>query len=113
MGTLIRINVLVFVLFLNSCALIPGLPSALTYLGNISTIADVVTYVSTGKTATDHAVSGVVGKDCALMRVIDGEKICYKDNEKLVDEMMDMTNCTMWSFNVIDEPVCINIESGP
>ena len=32
--------------------------------------------MTTGKTFTDHAISGVLGRDCALLRVVEGEPVC-------------------------------------
>jgi hypothetical protein len=45
---------------------------------------DGVSFFSTGKSVSDHAVSAVAEKDCALWRVVKGEKICrdYKDGER-------------------------------
>jgi len=39
---------------------------------------DVGSFVATGKTATDHAVSAVAQQDCALMRVFEGS-ICIDE----------------------------------
>ncbi len=33
-------------------------------------------FMTTGKTFTDHAISGVLGRDCALLRVVEGEPVC-------------------------------------
>jgi hypothetical protein len=38
--------------------------------------ADGVSYVATGKSVSDHGISGVTGRDCALWRVIKGQAIC-------------------------------------
>lgn len=37
---------------------------------------DSVSYVATGKSTTDHAISGLSGQDCALHRVIAGNDVC-------------------------------------
>lgn len=37
---------------------------------------DGVSFVTTGKTVTDHAISGVTAQDCAMSRVLKGESIC-------------------------------------
>ena len=46
---------------------------------------DVVSYVATGKSPTDHAISAVVGEDCALLRVVKDEAICDPDGEVLFE----------------------------
>jgi cell division septation protein DedD len=38
--------------------------------------ADGVSYVATGKSVSDHGISEVIGRDCALFRVIRGKPIC-------------------------------------
>jgi hypothetical protein len=58
-----------------------GLPPAVTYA---STAADVFSYLTTGKSVTDHGISMVLEKDCALLRVLDGP-ICI-DEEVVVEE---------------------------
>jgi hypothetical protein len=52
-----------------------GLPPAVTYA---SYAADVISYLSTGKSVTDHGISVVLQKDCALLRVLDGP-ICIEE----------------------------------
>lgn len=55
-----------------------GLPPAVTYA---STAADVFSYLTTGKSVTDHGISMVLEKDCALLRVLDGP-ICIEEEEE-------------------------------
>jgi hypothetical protein len=45
---------------------------------------DGVSFFSTGKSVSDHAISAVAEKDCALWRVVKGERICreYRDGER-------------------------------
>lgn len=50
-----------------------GLPPALMIA---SYAADGVSYVATGKSVSDHGISAVTGRDCAVWRVIKGEPIC-------------------------------------
>ncbi len=54
-----------------------GLPPVVTYT---SYAVDVFSYLTTGKTVTDHGISMVVQKDCALLRVLDGP-ICVEETE--------------------------------
>ena len=55
-----------------------GLPSAVTYA---SYSADVLSYLTTGKSVTDHGISMVLEKDCALLRAFGGP-ICIEEVEK-------------------------------
>ncbi len=54
-----------------------GLPPIVTYT---SYMADIFSYLTTEKTVTDHGVSFVLEKDCALLRVLDGP-ICVEETE--------------------------------
>jgi len=40
---------------------------------------DGLSYVTTGKSVTDHAISAVADRDCAMFRALNGEAICSKD----------------------------------
>ena len=37
---------------------------------------DGVSYAATGKSVTDHAISGITAQDCAMARVLKGNDIC-------------------------------------
>jgi len=37
---------------------------------------DGISYVATGKSVTDHALSAMADKDCAMVRALNGEAIC-------------------------------------
>ncbi len=54
-----------------------GLPPIVTYT---SYMADIFSYLTTKKSVTDHGVSFVLQKDCALLRVLDGP-ICVEETE--------------------------------
>lgn len=56
-------------LFLGAC----GLPPALSVA---SWALDGVSYIVTGKSVTDHAISEVAQQDCALLRVVQGRELC-------------------------------------
>ncbi len=51
-----------------------GLPTAVTVA---SLVASGVSYVTTGKSVTDHGISMVLQKDCALLRGFEGD-ICLE-----------------------------------
>ncbi len=55
---------------LSGCAVPPAITIA-------SLVVDVASYASTGKTVTDHGISMVLRKDCALLRGLEGE-ICLE-----------------------------------
>jgi sporulation related protein len=50
-----------------------GLPPAVMIA---SYAADGVSYVATGKSVSDHGISEVTGRDCAVWRIVEGESIC-------------------------------------
>ena len=56
-----------------------GLPPIVSY---ISYGADVISYLATKKSVTDHGISLVMQKDCALLRVLDG-RICIEKVEEV------------------------------
>jgi hypothetical protein len=60
-------------LFLSAC----GLPPAISVA---SWALDGVSYVVSGKSVTDHAISEVAQRDCALLRVVQGREICESEN---------------------------------
>jgi len=41
-----------------------------------SFVIDGVSFATTGKTVTDHAISGLTAQDCAMSRLLDGADIC-------------------------------------
>jgi len=45
--------------------------------------ADVVSYGATDKTLTDHAISGITGKDCKLFNIVGDRQVCQEDKFRL------------------------------
>jgi len=41
---------------------------------------DGVSYAATGKSVTDHALSGLTDQDCAMMRVLKGQNMCLVED---------------------------------
>jgi len=80
-------------LLLMGCA---AIPAPLIVLGHVHTGADVVSVIATGKTTTDHAISKILNKDCALFRIVKGKKIC---SEKNID-------CDIFHFDALENPKC-------
>lgn len=59
-----------------------GLPAAVTIA---SYAADGVSYIATGKSVSDHGISAVTGRDCALFRIIKGKSICKDEPAQRAD----------------------------
>ncbi len=57
------------ILFLGGCAMPPVVMVA-------SYAIDGVSFIVSGKSITDHAISAALKKDCSLIRVIAGRQIC-------------------------------------
>ena len=49
-----------------------------------SLLVDGVSYVTTGKSSTDHAISAIADEDCALLRAVDDKPICDPDGDVLI-----------------------------
>ena len=62
------------VMFLTGCAL--PLPFQIA-----SWALDGISYLATEKSVTDHGISIVVQKDCALLRVVKGDEICSSNDD--------------------------------
>src|SRR5437667_9665164 len=62
--------------FLGGCALPPAVMIA-------SYAADGVSYIATGKSVSDHGISEVTGRDCAVWRIIKGQSICKDEPTEL------------------------------
>ncbi len=73
-----RITILLAPFLLAGCAL----PPAVTWA---SLATDGVSYIATGKSTTDHAISAIADEDCALLRALKEEAICYPDGEVVAE----------------------------
>ena len=47
-----------------------------------ATVASLAVWGTTGKTPSDHAVSGVAGQDCSLFRALDSRSVCVSAKTK-------------------------------
>ena len=77
---------LVVIIIIVSCSLITPMTTSSTSIKELSfvkTTAELFTSYYTDKTATDHAVSFVLGKDCKMTRVAKREKICEEIKPKV------------------------------
>ena len=64
--------------------------------------ADIVSGITTGKTAASNVMSEVTGKDCQIFHFFKGKKVCQG---KSVKELMDM-GCDIYCWVDDDEPYC-------
>jgi len=80
---------LVVISLIASCSLITQMTtssSSIKELSLVKTTAELFTSYYTDKTATDHAVSFVLGKDCKMTRVAKREKICEEIKPKVYED---------------------------
>lgn len=65
---------------LAAAALLAGLPSACAWPPTAFQLATLmasgVSFATTGKDVSDHAISMVAGEDCATFRLIAGDPVC-------------------------------------
>ena len=47
-----------------------------------ATVASLAVWGTTGKTPSDHAVSGMAGQDCSLFRALDSRNVCTSATTK-------------------------------
>jgi hypothetical protein len=65
---------------------------------------DGVSYILTGKSMTDHAVSAAAGKDCAMTRFVKGEVACVPNDEDVTgDRLVFQFDSTTWSETRVAE----------
>ncbi|UTW53140.1 hypothetical protein KFF05_07230 [bacterium SCSIO 12827] len=51
----------------------------------VSLVFDGISYATTGKGPTDHVISGVTDRDCAMYRTLFDEPVCAPRDEKADD----------------------------
>jgi hypothetical protein len=83
---------LILPLFLAGCALPPALSVA-------SLVLDGVSYVTTGKGTTDHAISAFAGEDCALHRAVNDTPVCDPDGDVLLALIADDPANENWGLD--------------
>ena len=83
------LSLLVVISIIASCSLITPMTTSSTTIKELSfvkTTAELFTSYYTDKTATDHAVSFVLKKDCKIIRVAKREKICEEIKPKVYED---------------------------
>ena len=68
---------------LGGCAASP----VLSFLSYLKTGVDVVSYATTSKGTTDHAISAYMDKDCALHRVVIDDKVCKLTQKQVLEQV--------------------------
>ena len=78
----IRISIAaVLMCLLGGCTISPAVDA-------VSWTVDGVSYILTGKSMTDHAMSAAAGKDCAMTRVVKGEAVCVPLDEDVAGDRL-------------------------
>lgn len=87
----IRVSIAAVALFvLGGCTITPAVDA-------ISWSVDGVSYLITGKSMTDHAMSAAAGKDCAFTRVMKGEAGCLPvDDDVVGDRLVFEFDSSVW-----------------
>ncbi|WP_417830992.1 hypothetical protein [Terasakiella sp.] len=63
------------IFILSGCAAPPALQI-------LSLALDGISYITTDKTLTDHGLSALTQKDCKLLRSLQDQEICQKENQE-------------------------------
>ena len=91
--------------------LLTGCIPFLSFFPNWGWLAvDGTSYITTGKSTKDHALSFAMNQDCAMYRIVKGEKICHVSNNQIGDLMYAM-NCKTFTFDEEGFPFCVNEEN--
>jgi hypothetical protein len=84
---------IVFSLLLVGCMPI-GLPAlfvdvpALTYMGYSKSAFDVASFTGSGKSMSDHMISNMMGKDCAMLNILKSNRnICVNTDKYMIDNV--------------------------
>ncbi len=88
----------ILISLLPACGIVPW------YVSVAHTATDVVLYHETGKSSTEHLVSGATQKDCQFSRILDGAKVCMTKTE-FVDYLLEL-NCEIIAFDFLGLPYC-------
>ncbi len=93
------------VAILNGCAMAAGFKIA-------SMAGTSLSYLISGKSLSDHVISGAMGSDCALHRIIGGQAPCRAKGENLVADGQSFLpgTTTALAFTSV-EPVEIDVQS--
>jgi hypothetical protein len=80
----------------------------------VDTVATVVSYGTTGKGLSDHAISAATGKDCQMFNVLQNKNICrirktYEVRHLQERNKRDMQVATLQIINSLKEKEKVNV----
>ena len=78
-----------------------------------SLMLDGVNYVSTGKSVSDHAISVVAQKDCAVLRALNGQDICETPDTMVQLDGLDQTLAKSDAWTVTQSKNVISYAQQP
>jgi hypothetical protein len=90
--------VIMSVFLISGCGIIP------MWLSVAHTMGDVVLGVATGKSSGEHVLSGITGRDCQFIRIIDGQDICMT-KEAYVDYLFSL-DCNIYTWSILNRVSC-------
>jgi hypothetical protein len=98
---------------IQGCAIL-GIGGAYQSIDIVTTGATAVSYGTTGKGLSDHAVSAVTGKDCRMFNVIQSKNICrirkvYEVRHLQERNKRDMQVATLQIINSLKEKEKLNV----
>jgi hypothetical protein len=80
--THIRITIgAILICVLGGCSISPTVDA-------VSWTFDGVSFILTGKSMTDHAMSAAAGKDCSMTRVVKGDAVCLPNDADVAGDRM-------------------------
>ena len=85
-------------IFLSGCGIIPMWASV------AHTVGDVILSVNTGKSSGEHALSGITGRDCQIIHVIDGQDICM--GKKAYMDYLISLDCNIYTWSMLNRVSC-------
>ena len=86
------------VFLISGCGIIPMWASV------AHTVGDVILSMNTGKSSSEHVLSGITGRDCQFIHVMDGENICMS-KEAYVDYLFTL-DCDIYTWNILNRVSC-------
>ena len=90
MKLIFKIFFLLSFLILNNCSM--SLQSIFESFNYSKNSADFLSYVTTDKTTTDHALSYMFNKDCSLARTLQLKKICQEIKKENLVGIKELSN---------------------
>ena len=86
------------VFLISGCGIMP------LWLSVTHTMGDVVLGVATGKSSGEHVLSGLTGKDCQFIHIIDNQSICMS-KEAYVDYLFSL-DCNIYTWSILNRVSC-------